>query len=550
MKCVYPDVGRDNNRVSYLVIVCESGDCDLSQFTSNDFLYQIGSVRTVGQSLVSINDPYRLNRLAEEIREDYLRWVGEIEAEYDQIPHRIFDTSPVFFSDLSCKRTEIFDTFNTICNVLLLQEKLDEAEINEVHIFNGTVDLECAVVSGFPSSLVCSYNTKRSDVSRTREILSDVRYLARCLFSIAVCGVFWNPRPIGAHTGLGYFSIYPKMTDLDGNDHKYGDQVAYDDIHFYCVLTDGFHQSLTIGSYLRALYRLRDQTRNIILIDSFISIHSVLKGLRLRSVLWRHKKQVERREYLFRNINLTGFVQKEIKVSHQRIWRLSIFAEAFSRAFLFIPLRRLTYYLFEYPIGRLISMAVSVVSPKTIRIGFQHGPASWRKMVYFLGPHFIEKFRFVRHQPLPNRVLAENLQSEEIYRAGGYESVEVMPECSRLAYLKSIKRAKTSKGRLIAPGLNDGANMLSALQVEIASLPDVMFYLRPHPLANNEYLESITSLKNVKRTSSSLPELLSKVGTVYVTYSSVGLEARKLGINIVLVDIPGIVSQSPLHDEE
>ena len=35
-----------------------------------------------------------------------------------------------------------------------------------------------------------------------------------------------------------------------------------------------------------------------------------------------------------------------------------------------------------------------------------------------------------------------------------------------------------------------------------------------------------------------------------MTYSSVGLEARKLGIEACVVDIPGKVDESPLRDKQ
>ena len=38
------------------------------------------------------------------------------------------------------------------------------------------------------------------------------------------------------------------------------------------------------------------------------------------------------------------------------------------------------------------------------------------------------------------------------------------------------------------------------------------------------------------------------VSQVYVTYSSVGLEAKALGIRVHIVDVPGHVNTSPLID--
>jgi len=35
---------------------------------------------------------------------------------------------------------------------------------------------------------------------------------------------------------------------------------------------------------------------------------------------------------------------------------------------------------------------------------------------------------------------------------------------------------------------------------------------------------------------------------VYVTYSSVGMEANNLGIEVELVNVPGVINESPLLD--
>ena len=75
-----------------------------------------------------------------------------------------------------------------------------------------------------------------------------------------------------------------------------------------------------------------------------------------------------------------------------------------------------------------------------------------------------------------------------------------------------------------------------------------MWLIKPHPLANNEYLTETTLPENVKITTLPAERLLPRVRRLYVSYSSLGPEAMKLGIPVSLVDVPGQISQSPLKD--
>ena len=38
------------------------------------------------------------------------------------------------------------------------------------------------------------------------------------------------------------------------------------------------------------------------------------------------------------------------------------------------------------------------------------------------------------------------------------------------------------------------------------------------------------------------------VSRVFVTYSSVGMEAKKIGLEVTIVDIPGKLNETPLLD--
>lgn len=42
--------------------------------------------------------------------------------------------------------------------------------------------------------------------------------------------------------------------------------------------------------------------------------------------------------------------------------------------------------------------------------------------------------------------------------------------------------------------------------------------------------------------------LMQQVSRIFVTYSSVGIEAKILGLEVTIVDIPGKLNESPLLD--
>jgi len=543
-----PEIVESKQRpVSFLIVLCGPDPYAQIERKGEGYLYKINSALDTPRGLVEINDPFRLNRIADEVRGEYLQWIEKIEKDYEEIPRGFLNVSVATFSDLSCKRTELFQTFDTVCNLLLIREKLADIFIEDVYVVNGDLNLIQVLASEFPRSVIHSVN-QTINSSRIRGVLSDVRFLFRCLAAMVLSRLVWNAEPIEKHSGRGFFSIVPKMVDSQGKDRKYGDRFGRGDIVFASVLTDGFHQNLSIRSYLKSILTLHRQKQNTLLIDRYVSMRGLLKGivLRLELIVWMNRWRS--RKYIFQKLDMTGYIKYEKLISHRRLWRLAIFSEAFAQAVNVVALRQFTYYLFEYPIGRVTSMVISQQSPETKRIGFQHGPASWRKLVYFLGPVFASRFRGQLERPLPHYIYAENTTSADIYRAAGYDQIRVMDLCPRLHYLSTISRENITADRLIAPGLNDGKAMISLLMPEIQSNQTARYLVRTHPLANNSYLSPFLETKNLVSTNKSLPELLSTVEIVYVTYSSVGLEAAELGIEVVVVDIPGKVSQSPLHD--
>ena len=159
------------------LIICEgNSDFWIDGYPGDTYIYRIRGVGVSEGSSIEINDPCRLNAIAEEVRDDYSAWVNKFASEYSGAPYELWDHSVFHYSDLSCKRTEIFDTFNTICNLLLIMEKLRGIDINEVHSIEIGSDICCAVESLFSGA---RFKRKRVVINRwrrIRDLASDIRF--------------------------------------------------------------------------------------------------------------------------------------------------------------------------------------------------------------------------------------------------------------------------------------------------------------------------------------------------------------------------------------
>jgi hypothetical protein len=197
----------------------------------------------------------------------------------------------------------------------------------------------------------------------------------------------------------------------------------------------------------------------------------------------------------------------------------------------------------------MISAIAKSSAPLVERVGFNHGDFSWRFLNYFLakGEARVDP-PYVQHCPIPDTVLAEDELCAEIYGYNGYQSVTIMAQVERLKYLDAISPAIDKRFALIAGGLHDGENLLMLLLDTIKTSSKTRFLFKPHPRARKNYLSICQGVPNLQIVYTPIQELLAYVGRIYVTYSGVGVEGWRLGIPVILVDIPGHASWSKLLD--
>jgi hypothetical protein len=345
--------------------------------------------------------------------------------------------------------------------------------------------------------------------------------------------------------GRIYYSVFPQMFGDDDRELKYADLVRSGESYLVSIVTDGMHQIVPMRHYFDIRSKAKDNGLNVI--DDHIRITDIVHGIYwiLRTLLFFFMTRKE--TFDFRGIDITTFIREELRFSLSRVSRLMVVVKAFSRYFERSKIEEIVYYPVEYPFGRMISYAVRIASANVTRIGYQMGPVSWGRIEEFMAkgeasadPPFIE------NAPIPNRLLVECDRSKKIFEYAGYRNVSVMKKIHRYWYLDGIQLTPDNNRYLIAPGLHDGELILSELQSYIENSPDKEFIVKPHPRGDSSYLGGFNKLSNVKISTEPINELLGKVAVVFVTYSSVGIEAEYLGLDVRVVNVPGRINTTPL----
>ena len=519
---------------------------DVPKFDGTTFFYSIGSAVDVNKS-VSVNNSTRLNQIALEYRDSYSKWIYSMN---QSSVHRglVSEGLSLFLvSDCSAKRTELFPTYSFFCNLKLIQEIVRERRPDEILVVNankGWVKPLLSVVGEIP---VVVLKEKTHSLQTVKRLLSDLRFLFHLL--VVVClNVTSRRRRVAEPFGSQrmFFSIYPKMIDDQGIDRKYRESVGNSDNLAVTILTDGYHQRVSINRY--SVLRAEIVARGAHVIDDYLGLTDWTKCLYwLVSVRLKVKRLPK--QYLFSGIDLSSWIKDEMKQSASRIARFMALKGGFNKFFKNVKVDEFVYYLHEYPLGRLISWVLAIKHPDVTRIGFQHGPCAWRKMVYSLSPGEVgAPANYSIHVPIPDKVYAEDSMSAKIYRYSGFKDVQIMTRIFRLDYLDDMTRDLDADITLIAPGLNDGPAVLKTLWAEFIENESCEFLIKPHPLANNDYIKEDELPKNVRIAHQPVYNLLPKVKKLYVTYSSVGCEAARLGIPVSLVEVPGQINESPLLD--
>ena len=511
------------------------------------YLYRVGAGRVEGGEFIDLNDATRLNTIAETIRDSYSAWIYSLNEIFVDSRLILDDLSLFFLTDLSCKRSEFFETFDLICNLILLRERLSSVQLGAARLIGVDDAFISAFESTFPNVPITIGRHKKEIASVGRRIVADTLFLGRTIGVLVMNRLTTRRLKKVPGSKRIFFSFYPQMFEGRTRETKYGTLV--DDVAELAVmvLADGMHQEVSLGEYFT--YSREAECKGMQVIDRYLRFRDIYLGLVWAVRLWWWYASQRGSGRHFEGIDVSGFVRGELRFSISRITRLCILKGAIARFLRQCQPDEVYYYPVEYPLGRLISWVTELVGSNIERTGFQMGIVSQRRLEQFMAPgEASNKSPYIHHAPIPDRVKAEDTMAASIYRSAGYQGVALMNKVYRYEYLEKIEPQRRPGWCLIAPGLHDGAMMLEQLRDKIRQQPETTWVVKPHPRADNQYLQQWSTGSEVQVAERSVADLLAIVSEVFVTYSSVGLEARQLGLKVTVINVPGRVNASPLLD--
>lgn len=518
-----------------------------------DFSYSLD----VGQvsNTASLNDPNKLNDIALKLRDEYCDYIFSINKQYLK-NNLIYNNklSLYFISDLSNKRTEIFETFSTICHINLLNDYVKINNISKIKFINCSNNF----INSFKSKIDLPIEVNKFTKCKVKKIyfLNQLFFFTKYLFFVLFFKSIFKNKVLKKVENI-FLSRFPLHFDESFNENKFGSLVKKNDYFLISILTDGMHQKLSIYECIKAIINLKKNSKkkNFILLDKEVGINDIIKNYFYSIYIYFRFKRLYKKKYIFKEIDISKYIFEELDNSILRIPRLTLYKNAYKKICKNTNVDNFYYHLHEYSYGKFVSFILSQYFPHVKRIGFQHGPASMRKLIYFLSKYEVNYASKDRKLflPMPNIIFAEDQYSASVYKNGNYKNIFVMNSISRLGYLKDIQRINVEKNSvLVACGLHDSNYIFRYLENEIRNNPHKKYYFKLHPRSNNQLIYKIISdsrLPNIEISKNHIAKYLSIVEEVIFTYSSVGQEAFKLGIKTRMILLPGKINESPMFDK-
>ena len=520
---------------------------------SSSIVYQIGPLIENKKNIELIDNQQRLNNIAMKVKDRYSDWIADINKEFLDKELTINNELSLFLiSDLSNKRTEIFNTYNNICNILLINEIIKEREIDTIFIYNAKKDFLQSIRSYIKLNI---YEIRRLRIkkqySMELSILRHLRLLCKYLtYIIAMYPITKKCRLIKHKAESIFFSRYPLHFKQDnGKEEKYGDMVKDSDKYLINIHSDGLHQSINWLNAIKSRLRVNEKYKDkFIVIDDYISFNDLIKSLNEMVSLRISFSELSSIEYWFQEINISDSIKHELAHSYQRILGLLICYRGLKKSLRKIDSKSFYYYLHEYAYGRLITYTLHSSGNKNT-IGMQHGPASSRKLLYLISSKETNNTNdiYLNSVPMPGKVLAEDDLSRMIYQHSGYNNVEVMNKVPRFHYLSNINISNNLNINLIASGLHDFILIYTSTIDIVINNPEEKFIYKPHPRSKINF-NKFNLPKNASFSNQHISELFINTKLLYSSYSSVVQEAIYLNIPVKIIQCHGIINQSPIID--
>ena len=518
---------------------------------ASSYNLNLGSI--INSSINNINDSVLLNNIAQKNIKDYSEYI------YSQNKNFIAQglildkkLSLYFLSDFACKRSEFFSTYSDYCSAILIKTFILDNNIDRIVVDNTSFEFYTMIESISEEVQCQSINLVVEKYKLFKLGAKHILFFGKTLISVIFRGLFDNGASSKSVKKIDklFLTRYPLHLNYKMREEKYA-ELAKGKNFLVNIITDGFHQNVGIFHFMKYINSLSARD-DIYVLDRYLKISDVVKSFFLIFSISKKFNKLLKKEYILNDINISAHIKNELKFSMVRIPRLLMWKKPLSR---FIKTHRISsfyYYLHEYTYGRMFTYAFKFESPDTYLIGFQHGPASSRKLLYMAANNeLLNRKDAIKSFPVPHEVLAEDRHSANIYKSSGYNNVKTMKKIYRLSYLKDISRNNTVPNLfLIAPGLHDGEFLMKSMVDLILNNQQCQFILKTHPRGDNNYVNNFLHLKNLKIETEDIKKILSKVSRVYATYSSLAIEAAILGINVKIVDLPGKINETPLYDKD
>lgn len=532
-----------------LIITDQSVSCPVDASYAYEYRIDGGQVQDDGTML--INDADRLNRLGSDLAQRYTDSIAELrcnmpwQALRDDILGLLF-----YFTEVSTKRTEINESYDAFINAVFLRQTLPQGEITTIYVYGAHFLKNDTLGALFPDAAIIRDHLPSPTPKMLTILGKNLYYFLRFLLT-AICR-WHSPKPTEKLLRAKRFFMtrYPGRLSDDGIEDKYSNLVGDDDCYIAGVLTDGMQQNMSFGQWWKSMHHAK-RLRQTIFYDRFHHVSDGLAGLFWMIAIVANVSK-SKTHLRIDGIELSQIINEEIRYSLFRLPRMITVSRSIKRVYEKITMqgssrRSIVYYLHEYGYGRMYTALLARFFPNLRRIAIQHGPASVRKMVYWVSHR--EWTDSAHPLPKPHAVLAEDTPSAALYRYVGYDHVMTMAKAPRLrgVFSTSVTPAyETSQlPYLVATGLHDSDVIMAMMRPIMAYDEGREYLVKFHPKASiSDDLRALLP-DNCRIVQEPITVLFEQVGKVYVTYSSVGQEAEDIGLEVHYLDIPGRVSERP-----
>ena len=495
----------------------------------------------------SVNCTSRLKRIADDNRSAYVKFTHQI---VTSVSNRLRvadqEVNEGYFSEIASRRNEKYNSFQIYCTALDLKAVIKDYKIQEVD-FLGVDSLFGSAIASVLDDAKCKLTILDSPRSRSNRVISFAKVncflrQARFLFCVVLAWLFSSALrfPIPSSHRRAFFADFPQH--FSGTTHAIYGETYLESDYLLSLCADGTHQKMSIRQIIRGLLdlkRYKAEGHNSVVLESLLRPFDIVwfisDLLRQNSLLKFHQSV----NFFLDGVDLREAFLIEANKSTEYLLQRRLFARLFQRYLKLNAVENFQFYLFEYPIGKIISVCLALSRPGCVRIGVQHGNASANKLlIYAAREELAEKCDYAYSFPRPSYVLCETPESAELY--GESYRCQVMESVPRLKEL-SVPRFYPSNARtfvLYILGLHDG-QLLLGHAANLAQCAEQKILIRPHPrssLSNDDISNRFRKFENVRLSTEDLGEVLSSVHTVFGGYSGLLVQLKDAGYKVVTVN--------------